>query len=464
MPEPHYASAAALMRRGRALPKQFSLAAEFNGVAQTLQLTDVKRVLPGRRVVALAEWQDRRALAKVFLGPQAERDCARETNGHALLAGAGVATAALLAEGLVPAGGRIVLYDFLESSRPLTLADVPAAMPLLARLHHAGVVHGDLHPDNLLVVAGTVHIVDGGAVSARGSPMAAEGRLRDIARLLAQFGLRGVTVADAAIAAYQEAAPRFDTTDWRARLDAAFDTALTERIRRYLEKTVRDCSEFRVEQSWRRFVAGVRSRFDEFIDCRRDPDSLIASGAPLKRGNSATVARCSIGGAPVVVKRYNMKSVLHRLRRSLRPSRAWHAWRNGHRLRMLGIATAAPLLLIEQRFGPLRGRAYLIMQSLSGPDLTQLDPLTQCHEIVALFQGLARARLVHGDTKATNFVLHNGALSLLDLDSMRHLPGSNFARAHAADVERFLDNWQAHPDVRTKIAAVLAAAGLPASV
>ena len=78
---------------------------------------------------------------------------------------------------------------------------------------------------------------------------------------------------------------------------------------------------------------------------------------PLKRGRTATLARVEVNGRQLVIKRYNIKGPVHALSRSWRPSRAWHSWLEGHRLNFLGIATPRPLALVEQRAGPLRGKA-----------------------------------------------------------------------------------------------------------
>ena len=69
---------------------------------------------------------------------------------------------------------------------------------------------------------------------------------------------------------------------------------------------------------------------------------------------------------PLVVKRYNMKSVSHRISRLFRRSRASRAWSYGHLLNSLGIRTPHPIALIEERFGFLRGKAYLITEYCSG--------------------------------------------------------------------------------------------------
>src|SRR5690606_25659885 len=125
------------------------------------------------------------------------------------------------------------------------------------------------------------------------------------------------------------------------------------------KKLYRETSAHACRQSWRRFLVYDRKldsvALQQFI---ADPDAAIAAGRLLKDGNSATVAEVSIDGRADSVKRYNLKSLGHWLRRTLRPSRAWVSWRNAHLLQMLGIHTPRPCLLMEERFGNLRGRAW----------------------------------------------------------------------------------------------------------
>lgn len=453
-----------LVALGRDVPASFRISARFDDEAVDLYVDDVRRLLPGRRIAAAADFRGERAFVKLFYGPQAQRDAAREADGHRLLYNAGIAVAQLLGRGRIEVGGEVVVYSLLRNCAPITPDALPRAMWTLARMHDAGIVHADLHADNLLVSPDQIHVVDGGAVTARGAPFTEDARIKDIGSLLAQFASGGIAQIDRVISAYGVAAPRFDTPGWRERLRAAFTVALRTRVRRYVDKSMRDCSEFRVEQSLRKFSACVRAECTRLASVIDDPDGYVARAAMLKDGNTSTVVRARILDGAIVIKRYNMKSIGHRVSRGLRASRASRAWRNGHRLRMLGIATADPLLLIEERLGPLRGRAFLVMRSLDGPTLADVDPCVHLDQIVAMLVALREAGLVHTDTKASNFVLDGDTLALVDLDSMYEASGARLQRGHADDIERFLANWNDAPDVRAQLAAALNAAAAPAFV
>jgi tRNA A-37 threonylcarbamoyl transferase component Bud32 len=142
--------------------------------------------------------------------------------------------------------------------------------------------------------------------------------------------------------------------------------------------------------------------------------AAISAGVVLKDGGTCTVAKAVIGGRVLLIKRYNLKSLSHALGRAWRPSRAWHSWREAHRLQFLGISTPAPLALIEERLGPMRRRAWLVSEFCPGTNLlghlsADREPSEEVgRAILNLFESMHRARISHGDMKATNLLWHSG--------------------------------------------------------
>lgn len=188
----------------------------------------------------------------------------------------------------------------------------------------------------------------------------------------------------------------------------------------------------------------------------------MAGAAVLKDGNSATVVRLRLGDRGYVVKRYNHKNAWQALRRNLRPTaRFRRAWCNGQRLHMLHIPTARPLLLLERRFGPLRGVAYLVMEDLGDLDLataaagdTDLDGAV-VQGTTTLLRALSAAGLVHGDTKASNFLLTDRGVAIIDLDALREGEAGR-----AGDLQRFLANFDGRPALQRRFEQALVEAGL----
>lgn len=185
-----------------------------------------------------------------------------------------------------------------------------------------------------------------------------------------------------------------------------------------------------------------------------DPDTTMREGTPLKLGNSCTVVRTKLKGHTIVIKRYNTVDPLRYMKRCWRTSRAKKAWLNGHCLKSLGISTPRPLAIIEERLGPLCGRAWLVTEYINGINILdflkehQKDdaPDTAKKALEALFNRLYRERITHGDMKGTNLVWHDNRFWLIDLDAMRvHRSKITFKKAWRRDRLRFFKNWENNP-------------------
>ena len=266
--------------------------------------------------------------------------------------------------------------------------------------------------------------------------------------LLAQLPAMWDGVAPALLAEYQSAGGI-------ASVDAAMLCASIEKVRAwrlqdYLKKSLRDCTLFSVARSTNRFVAVLRTERERLADMLAVPDKAIDTGLPLKSGNTCTVAQVALPGGDIVVKRYNLKSVGHALSRLWRPSRAWHSWREGHRLALYGIATPAPLALVEERFGPLRRRAWLFAEHCPGVSLSRHlspespPPAAEALALTTLFGLLCHLRITHGDMKASNLLWHAGRIWLIDLDACtQHRSEAAWRKAWRRDRARLLRNWPA---------------------
>ncbi|PKO58869.1 MAG: hypothetical protein CVU19_06670 [Betaproteobacteria bacterium HGW-Betaproteobacteria-13] len=451
--------AAALQLAGRTPPAAFRIRLKDG---RELQLIRLLRVLPGKRVVGEAVLDGEHVLAKLFVDKRSARYWLREHAGIAALAKAGIPTpAARLAEAL-PDGGHVLLTHFLGGARSLleiwqSLPDtrpaatdasevIATAFALLGQLHAAGLTHSDLHFGNFLQHENRLLLIDGDAVQAHGEPpLPSAATARDLAMLIAQLPRTWDGALAPLLEAYRHNNPHMPSTTEQAE---ALKTALAWRLRDYLDKTGRDCSLFSVTTRFRRFEAVLRSERNRLVPLLDNIDASIEAGTLLKRGNTCTVARVLIGAQPVVVKRYNLKNLRHALSRLWRPSRGWHSWREGHRLRLFGIPTPTPLALVEERWGPLRGRAWLITEHCPGIDLlTHLDPDSapppaEASALHILFATLYRERISHGDLKATNLLWDGKDVQLIDLDAMQqHRSDAAHKRAWQRDRKRLLRNW-----------------------
>lgn len=459
--EPPLLDAAALRRAGRTppLPSRVRLAD-----GRTLTLHHLLRLLPGKRIVAAAELDGERVLAKLFVDARSERRWRSEHEGIAALAAAGMPTPAVVAAAALEGGGHALLTRYLDGADTLldawralgshapgdaaALALLAPAFALLGRSHAAGISHDDLHFGNFLRHGGALHLIDGDAVRAHAA-LPADVAARDLAMLIAQLPWAWDAHLAPLLAAYRAACPQAPSGE---RLERALRAQRAWRLRDYLGKTVRDCTLFRVTKRFGRYVAVVRAEAARLEALLADPDAAMARGVALKRGNTSTVARVELDGRALVIKRYNIKNAAHALSRLWRPSRGWHSWREGHRLRLIGVATPAPLALVEERLGPLRRRAWLVTEHCPGVDLlahlaahvADGPPPAEAGALRRLFATLHAQRISHGDMKATNLLWRDGDVVVIDLDAMvQHRSSAAHARAWQRDRARLLRNWPA---------------------
>ncbi|HEX5841053.1 MAG TPA: lipopolysaccharide kinase InaA family protein [Pseudomonas sp.] len=461
---------AELVRAGRspALPLSIELA-DAAGPA-VLRLERLLRVLPGQRYVGLAEWRGRRVLAKLLVGGKAARHFQRELQGARWLAEQGLNTPTLLADGLREGEGGWLLFDYLdgaeslgdawlalENTAPLAAAQqqvLGEALAMLARLHRQGLWQADLHLDNLLRHNGQLFVIDGGGVQAEvpGQPLSRDKVLANLGVFFAQLPAQLTPFIEELLVHYllvngEHALP----------LEALLEEVAKVRrwrMRDYLHKVARDCSLFSAKIGAFGLRVVRRDVEVELAPLLDNPDQLTEQGHIYKTGGAATVARIELAGQALVVKRYNIKSFAHWLKRFWRPSRAWHSWIEGNRLQLLGIATPQPLAVLERRWCWLRGRAYLITEYCGGQDiiarfhgyLQQSPPETDLLALDRLFAALLREHISHGDLKGHNLLWNErlACWSLIDLDAMQqHRSDRSFARAYARDRARFLRNWPA---------------------
>ncbi len=431
-------------------------------------IEQVLRWLPGKRLVARissAAFSEPRLL-KIFFGPRQQRDYQRELNGCRGFIEGRVDTPKLLSE-CAGASSSLLEWTYLAGAESFEarwqrVADTERKvlyaqlLQLVARLHNAGLVQQDFHLDNLLYVDETLYLIDGGAVEVLGRPAQSSEALDNLALVLAVL----YPVFDRWLAEGEAHYRGASELQLPAQLDLpALVQAKRKWRERFLQKVFRTCTAFEMERSFGRYQVVRRS-----LDCPelrallRDPDGAIDTGVILKSGRSATVARVNVGSCQWVIKRYNIKSRLHAAARSLKPTRAAVSWFNGHLLEFLGIATPAPVALLENRLGPLRGRSYLVTEVCPGCHTARYfsegaEETVQWPAVIerveAVFYGLYRASVSHGDLKAQNILIEQDAPVLLDLDGMHSWSDRRaFIQAFRQDLARFARSWTDLEDVR----------------
>lgn len=451
--------------RSPVLPLSLELA-DAAGPAR-LQLLTLLRVLPGQRYVGAGVWRGRPVLAKLLVGGKAARHFQRELQGVRLLAEQGLTTPLLLADGLKEGEGGWLLFELLENPQSLAdawgqvehlplLADeqtavLAEALGAIAQLHSKGLWQEDLHLDNLLRHGGKLYLIDGAGIRAEtpGQPLSRQKVLENLGVFFAQLP-KSIEPFNEELLVHYLLSNAEHALPMEA-LQKQIDKVHAWRLKDFLEKVGRECSLFSVQRGPFGLRAIRRDEEASMIPVLEQADALLDQGHLYKTGGAASVGKVQVNGRTLVIKRYNIKGFAHWLKRFWRPSRAWHSWREGHRLAFLGIATPKPLALLEKRFLWLRRGAYLVTEHLSGPDIIErFAPYVQSgeapeQELLALdrlFDELIRERISHGDFKGHNLFWQGDRWALIDLDSMcQHRTQASFAPAYARDRARFMRNW-----------------------
>ena len=177
----------------------------------------------------------------------------------------------------------------------------------------------------------------------------------------------------------------------------------------------------------------------------------------IKHDNTTTLLKTTINDRQIIIKRYNTKNWWHCLRRNFQKTRASNCWRMAELFQSVGLSTPHTVAVIESRIGPIAGKSWylsehhdseLLLDYLNVPDWhSRFEQVADL--VMQIFNSLNRHRLSHGDMKATNILVSDDSLMLIDMDaSRRHRFGWTHSRALNRDKARFLKNWDNLPALR----------------
>jgi tRNA A-37 threonylcarbamoyl transferase component Bud32 len=445
-----------------------------------LRCERIVRRVPGKRIVCQGYWQGKPVFAKIFLGESAERHMQRDQQGSLMLATNGIATPALLyADELPQAAGQVLLYaaiapcsnaeaylHSLAENEAARLELMTAVSRLVAQHHQAGLLQTDMYLKNFLVQNGQLYTLDGDGIRRLQDWCSRRKALSNLARLISKQDVGDDGWIPQLYRAYCTQRGWMESASQLAKLIREVACIRSAVAREYADrKVLRECSDVQVRQDATRFLAVARGWATRLGDVLENPDRLLAEpeNFRLKSGNTCTVSLTEVSGQKVVVKRYNIKNFWHGLNRAWRPSRAASAWSNAFRLNIHGIATAAPVALLERRLGMLRREAYFLAEYVDAPDIAEwmaAAPAAQRPPVAMattrLLHKMQRLQLAHGDLKATNIKIVEGKPVLIDLDSLREYRCSwIFGKRHARDLRRLLKNWQHDAAVQEIMAQAL---------
>jgi len=422
-------------------------------------------------------WAEQPVYVKKFFGDQAQKYLERDAAGIAQLQAAGLNTPPMLFKGEVQNEQAYVLIfteiedatnaeeAWLNLTEKSCLSLAKKLVQEVAKHHNAGLVQTDLYLKNFLVqnlpdLTEKIFTLDGDGIR-KFAYLSKQKALENLSVLLSKFDVLALENWLPDLLKTYAA-----TRNWQDVPDLTVIKNLTNAHRRlvashYADKKVfRTCTDVKVNAPAGLFYAVARADANGTYESAALPTSIVeldASFTPqniIKNGRSSTVATVIINDKKIVIKRYNIKSFWHGVSRALRPTRAAASWANAHRLKILGIATANPVALIEKRPLGLRGKAYFLAEYIDAPDALEYFKSTSnkvyraaaVKNIATLFYRLYLLQISHGDMKATNIKIQNNNPVLIDLDSMRqHSNASRAWQAHMRDLQRFMQNWKSEP-------------------
>lgn len=460
--------------------RPFELALERD---QVVSATEVVRVLPKKRMVAFGTWQGMPVVIKLFFDHKhALRHRDADVAGMKALYTNNIPAPALRYEGRANEKRiHVLIYERIQQAESLYAlwrqtpdvhlleATLKNVVIELATQHVLGVVQKDVHLGNFLITDKQVITLDGGQIEASYELTPKEKSMDNLALFFSQLGAGVDDLCELLFKHYAKARgwllKKEDSTD----LQLSIKKYNEQRFLQFDKKLMRSSSMQMKYKTWAWQGMLLRQyQTPEFLAFLKEPDLVFSKSDAviLKNGRSSTVIQITLDNRVLVIKRYNLKHLWHRLRRSLRLTRAATSWRLAHKLRLFHVATATPVAYLERAVVGLRGRSYLVMEAVPGVNLgsycqgkTALDESVRviAPRVVALLNGLKAVGVTHGDLKSTNILVGPENYPVfIDLDGAKeHATQTGLRQAWRFEVKRFLKNFDAQPTIKALFKAML---------
>ncbi len=446
-------------------PFPFDLSVE-NGFLRCQKLL---HAVPGRCLIIAGLWQQKPVFAKIFLAPLSGwLEFNRELRGTKALLAARIKTPVVVYAGhLKKSAAFIILFEQLNGATEfntclqtstLSLERLALLRPLIttiARQHQTGIIQTDLRLKNFLLANNTLYNIDTGSIRLQKKPLSIKKSLTLLAKLFTQTNLIEAKLKTEAITWYFQLRglalePKLlnyinkQESYWQKKLEKIFRKKLFD-----------SSAEFAAEKTAERFwICNRKYLTDELLALIKSPEYLFSSPNMqiIKHDWTTTVGVIRISQHQFLVKRYNIKNFWHRLKRLLTKTRAKKCWENAHRLLLRDIPTPNPVAMIEDRWGVFRGVCYFVSEYMPGVtaseyfkphhvDLTQGYKIAQ--KIMNILRDLVKKKIYHGDLKASNILINQQGVWLIDLDAVQFYQTNFYFKSRAQkDNERFMRNWQ----------------------
>ncbi len=439
---------------------------DASGQVITIQCQKILRSVPGRRLACLGSFQDKEVFVKIFIHKfRAQRHWQRESRGIQLLLENNIPVPALLFAGAEKDGpGRVLVQELIQN--PVNILEewgknlqdafkhIEKIIAVIVKMHQAGICQRDIHPDNFLLTEDVSYCIDTAMLTTSDKPLTADESVKNVALFTAQFP----SIDDETEKKIWQQYCQLREKGWYEKHLSEYVNEVINsrqyRAEKLLNKLYRSSSNYIFHKTFKKRFCIKKSWYQHYSTGQLIIPENFFSGENieyLKQGGSSTVIKAGETNKELVIKRYNTKNYFHALKRAFRRTRASRSWSMGHLLQTYGINTPAPVAFIEYKFGPIMNVSYFICEYVPGPNLIEYfsgsKPLTNEQKMIAekavtMLKKLGKAGVYHRDMKATNLVVNNDELWLLDLDGMCWYQDSKkAAKYHQKDIKRFLRNW-----------------------
>lgn len=207
-----------------------------------------------------------------------------------------------------------------------------------------------------------------------------------------------------------------------------------------------------VTHSWNKYILCENTFYTPSMQALlQDIDHVIAHPeSVLKNDRTSTVVLVKVDEKWLVIKRANTKDWTHGVRRLFSLSRAKKNWINATKLLSLGVKTFTPIAMVEERWGPFKGRSYFICSYIEGIDALHYFSSNSPYQalwpevvqkINHLINTLSEHWISHRDLNLSNIIMVNHEPWLIDLESMREHKFLALAKRGAKrECLRFMEN------------------------
>jgi tRNA A-37 threonylcarbamoyl transferase component Bud32 len=431
--------------------------------ASTLNVLEVVRFVPNKRLVCRCFWNGLNVYAKIFIGKQSHRYAKRDLKGVDLLFMAGIRTPALLLHTqLLNQSAEILIFEEVMGAvnaeraylDKVDVDDLVERLVIEVALHHqSNIIQTDLYLKNFLVRDVDIYTLDGDGIR-QFTTLSNKKALANLATLLSKFDVLLLEKMLPRLMSVYASTRLWQSSPDILKMKRVVNAYRINAAKKYSEsKVFRQCTDVNVHYSAKQFLAvstylNVSDHVVNEINSNF-LDALIEKSLVIKDGRTCTVGKVEFADHSIVIKRYNIKNIGHAISRAFRRTRASLSWANAHHLHILGILTPQPIVLLENRFFGIRSKAYFISTYIDAPDAkvyfeqNKNQHRVAIKNIVHLFYQLHLLKLSHGDMKSSNIKMIDESPCLIDLDSMHQHRYDFFAlKAHVQDLQRFMQNWQ----------------------